>query len=730
MADKIILAEDTVALRDALAELLVSEGFEVVAVGDGVAAEAAAAAGAQLLILDLLLPKKQGMQVAESLRNVSNKIPIVMMTGVLKTTAQAKDAKDRLGVKDYLIKPLEGEVFMAAVNAALGRAASPVVQQATVPADPMPAKGSNAEFPPALLMFRAQHERQSGVLDLGNAQERARIFFYKGALVMAQSSREGRHLGAEMVRAGELAPNALALAIQSMGTDHAGLYKVMLNMDLVDEARAKEAYKRLVPSILQDCVSMSGRFRWTATEAFVRLIPAINAPVLPALFEGIKATKAEAAEKLLEGRKQHRVSRGPNFDRFNQALESNFGPECSRAINGRARLMQIIEAAATPEARRQRLVQMFALLATQSAVTEAAGATTTSTSFPAAAPVADPQPTPTPGPMPAVAAPQAPRAAVTDPSVTPGPMPAAQAPRSSSGSRMPAVAAPGTPPNAGGPSRGTSPGMPAAPSAPAASAPPAPAGPLPLPQGVSAEVAATLRDAESRVGAMLTQNHYEVLGVPQDADVGTIKKAFFALAARFHPDKFSGLNLGEFKGRLDAVFARLNEANDILTKIDRKANYDLELAAKASGKQTDISAIFEAESSFTKAENVMLRGDMAAAKKLLDRAVEMDPQDLYKAYQCYATFCSQGRPKARAPEVIAELEGFAKTSAIPRVNEFLGHVAKAGEMWKEAKVYWKRVSEEPQGNKPLAQRELQLIQQKMDEAKPGDKGLLGKLFKN
>lgn len=708
MAEKIIVAEDTAALRDNLVELLENQGYEVVGVGDGVAAEQAVQeGGAKLLILDLLLPKKQGLAVAESLRNEGNEIPIIMITGVLKTPTQAKEAKDRFGVKDYLLKPLEAEPFMASVNAALGKAvASPTSGSNAVVTEPMPEQGKCTQVPAALLCFRAQAERLSGVLDLVDGKQRARLFFYRGALCMAQSNAEGKHVAAELVRLGQLSPGGMAEAIRAVGEESAGLFKVLLGHGLAEEPALKEAYKSLAPRILSDCVAMGGLFRWTATDGFARLIPVTSVPVLPVLFDALKATPAPVAEKLLESRKQHRVSRGPNFDRFNPAIENNFGAEVSRAVNGRSRLGQIVAAAPNAEARAARLVQMYALLCTQSALTEEAGpVTAASPSAPAMPAAAAPPPSmPTAVPAPAHSG----GVAVVQPAqraaMSAGPAPAA-----------PQFAQP----------------RPATTPAPAPRAPPQAAPAAAAPVNLPPEVVEVVRDAYQRYALIADQSHYEVLGVPQDADPGTIKKTFFALAGRFHADKFAGLDLGPYKTHVDGLFARINEANDVLSKPERRKDYDFELAAKASGAQTDINAIFEAESNFTKAEVVLQRGDVGSAKRLLDRALELDPKDLYRAYHAYATWCVTGRPKTQAGALIKELEGYAANAAIPRVNEFLGHAAKVGEYWSQAKVYWKRVMEERGGNRSLAQRELANIQKmETDAARAKDGGMLGKLFKS
>lgn len=71
-------------------------------------------------------------------------------------------------------------------------------------------------------------------------------------------------------------------------------------------------------------------------------------------------------------------------------------------------------------------------------------------------------------------------------------------------------------------------------------------------------------------------DYYELLGVPYDADKKTIKRAYYALAPDFHPDKFFRRQLGSYRGRVEAIFARLSLALEVLTNPDRQAAYDAE----------------------------------------------------------------------------------------------------------------------------------------------------------
>lgn len=73
-------------------------------------------------------------------------------------------------------------------------------------------------------------------------------------------------------------------------------------------------------------------------------------------------------------------------------------------------------------------------------------------------------------------------------------------------------------------------------------------------------------------------DHYEVLGVARETEKKAIKKAYYALAPEFHPDRFFGKALGSFKPKMEAVFARITAAHDTLTSNERRGEYDAYLA--------------------------------------------------------------------------------------------------------------------------------------------------------
>ncbi|MFA5836916.1 MAG: response regulator transcription factor [Bellilinea sp.] len=119
MADKILVVEDELSLQETLAYNLKKQGYEVEAVGDGLAAlDKARQAHPDLIVLDLMLPGMDGFEVCRILRQE-------MTTPVLMLTAR-DDEIDRVvglevGADDYMTKPFSMRELMARVKAMLRR---------------------------------------------------------------------------------------------------------------------------------------------------------------------------------------------------------------------------------------------------------------------------------------------------------------------------------------------------------------------------------------------------------------------------------------------------------------------------------------------------------------------------------------------------------------------------------------------------------------------------------
>ena len=118
-AKRILLAEDEVVLRDFVGRNLRARGFEVVEVSNGVEALAVwEREGVHLLILDIMMPHMDGLEVCQRVREHSG-VPIIALTA-LDAESYKVTALD-LGADDYLTKPFGVEELLARVRAVLRR---------------------------------------------------------------------------------------------------------------------------------------------------------------------------------------------------------------------------------------------------------------------------------------------------------------------------------------------------------------------------------------------------------------------------------------------------------------------------------------------------------------------------------------------------------------------------------------------------------------------------------
>lgn len=81
--------------------------------------------------------------------------------------------------------------------------------------------------------------------------------------------------------------------------------------------------------------------------------------------------------------------------------------------------------------------------------------------------------------------------------------------------------------------------------------------------------------------ALARLDHYQILGVDRAADKKAVKAAYFKLAAEFHPDKHFRKNLGQFKPKMEAIFKRLTQAEEVLSRKETRAEYDATLEVRA-----------------------------------------------------------------------------------------------------------------------------------------------------
>jgi two-component system, OmpR family, response regulator MprA len=127
----VLLAEDDRAIRHALERALTLEGYEVTAVADGVEALAQVhRTPPDVLVLDVMMPGVDGLQVCRVLRAEGDRTPILMLTALVETADRIAGLD--AGADDYVVKPFDVEEVFARLRALLRRTTVPAVVPSAV----------------------------------------------------------------------------------------------------------------------------------------------------------------------------------------------------------------------------------------------------------------------------------------------------------------------------------------------------------------------------------------------------------------------------------------------------------------------------------------------------------------------------------------------------------------------------------------------------------------------
>ncbi|MBI2319106.1 MAG: response regulator transcription factor, partial [Betaproteobacteria bacterium] len=176
---RLLLVEDDAMIGESVRRGLRQDGFALDWVQDGVAAELALANEVyDLVLLDLGLPRKDGLEVLKGLRRKGNAVPVLVLT--------ARDAiADRVGgldagADDYLVKPFDLDELAARIRALLRRKsgrADPVIALGDLLINPATHEVSLAGRPVALsarefALLRALAERPGAVLSRAQLEEK------------------------------------------------------------------------------------------------------------------------------------------------------------------------------------------------------------------------------------------------------------------------------------------------------------------------------------------------------------------------------------------------------------------------------------------------------------------------------------------------------------------------------------------------------------------------------
>ena len=96
---------------------------------------------------------------------------------------------------------------------------------------------------------------------------------------------------------------------------------------------------------------------------------------------------------------------------------------------------------------------------------------------------------------------------------------------------------------------------------------------VPLAPGRGALTEEQARRIDEMFAGLQTMNAFELLDVTKEADAKEVKRAYFKLSKEFHPDRFYGKEIGDYKKKLNGIFQAIKAAFELLSDEKRKAAY-------------------------------------------------------------------------------------------------------------------------------------------------------------
>src|SRR2546421_8603873 len=117
---RIVVVEDDAAIRRGVVDVLRASGYEVAEASDGARGlEEASRPGVDLVLLDLLLPLLDGLEVLRELRKAKPSLPVIILTA--RGTEDDRVRGLKMGADDYVVKPFSARELLARVEAVLRR---------------------------------------------------------------------------------------------------------------------------------------------------------------------------------------------------------------------------------------------------------------------------------------------------------------------------------------------------------------------------------------------------------------------------------------------------------------------------------------------------------------------------------------------------------------------------------------------------------------------------------
>lgn len=215
----------------------------------------------------------------------------------------------------------------------------------------------------------------------------------------------------------------------------------------------------------------------------------------------------------------------------------------------------------------------------------------------------------------------------------------------------------------------------------------------------------------AKVAAMRKQDFFEILGVGTNASREEIKRAYFALAKEYHPDKHFGRSSAEIRQLAAQVYDLISSAHDVLTDPAEREKYVRDLSQGVKRDMGDeVGKILAAEGKFQKGEELLRVRDFAGAHACFQEAVNLYGEEgEFHAWLGWSQFQMNPEDSKVIDQALRSLErAVSLNPKSDRAYLFTGYIHKAtGRPDKAEKQFEKAIQCNPDCTEAL--RELRIL---------------------
>ena len=735
----VLIVDDDRAIQRMLADALTKQGFTVSVERDGEwAIKTFEKKPFDLVLLDLLLPAVNGYEVARKLRATprGRKTPIIMISGVYKNAVHQREALEKHGAFAFVEKPLKLSTLFAKLREALGDRYPVPDARTQITAAPRPPevteefadpqakeeathveaasrtvasfqalKGDFAQKPFPEVLAEIYRWKGTGALLLRREKVKKIVYFRDGFPQSIKSNLLSECLGQIMVQERMISDAECEESLKRMKASGRQQGTVLIEMGCISPHNLVYALNLQLQTKLWDV------FRWTEGEFQFnpRVMPppdTVNLEMSAAavIYEGIKKAYDETRLRAVAGDFSNlyvHPSDNPLYalqeigiaDEEQQLLQSVDGHKTAATL----RALALLPALETD-------LFIWAMKCAQMVdFKQTAASGKPRISIPKMAAVAPPPMMPPP--LPVFAAPPQPPAEAMDWEAPPGRMDlVGEVDTPTDETPVPVELEP-THPRAAVRAPVKAPVKARA----ASSLLPELSGVFPRPTGDDSPLREQLA---ARVAEMRKLDYFQLLGIERSASREHIKRAYFAMAKEYHPDKHFGSKSAEVRQLASQIYDLISTAHDTLTDPEERARYEKEIVSGVKHDMGDeVGRILAAEGRFQKGEELMRQRQYDAARRLFEEAIRLYREEgEFHAWLGWSVFQAAPHDPEAADDALRALETAIQLN--PRMDKgylFTGYIYKAtGRPDKAERHFEKAIQCNPDCTEAL--RELRLLE--------------------